>query len=121
MSAYPIVHLEISAKDPAVADRFYSDVFGWKIEVDERFNYHQFEAQGGPGGAFVEVGEQTKAGDVIPYLGVDDIDAMLKKVEAAGGKVLLLKTEIPGVGWWGLFADPTGNRIGLYTSVRSHA
>ncbi len=119
MSAYPIVHIEISAKDPATADKFYSEVFGWKIEVDQQFNYHQFEAQGGPSGAFVDVGELYKAGDVVPYLGVADIDAMLKKVEKAGGKVLLPKTEIPGVGWWGLFADPTGNRIGLYSSMRS--
>ncbi len=119
MSAYPIVHIELSAKNLSEADKFYADVFGWKIEVDERFNYHQFEAPGGPGGAFVELGEQTKAGDILPYIGVDDIEAMLKKVEAAGGQALMPKTEIPGVGWWGLFADPTGNHLGLYTSMRS--
>jgi predicted enzyme related to lactoylglutathione lyase len=28
------------------------------------------------------------------------------------------KTEIPHVGWWGVFSDPTGNRIALYTSMR---
>jgi predicted enzyme related to lactoylglutathione lyase len=117
MSASPIVHIEIAAKDPVVADKFYSEVFGWKIEVDQRFNYHQFEAQGGPAGAFVEVDATYKAGDIVPYLGVDDIDAMLKKVEKAGGKVLLPKTEIPGVGWYAFLGDPTGNRIGLYARM----
>jgi predicted enzyme related to lactoylglutathione lyase len=27
------------------------------------------------------------------------------------------KTEIPGFGWFGMFMDPTGNRVGLYTSM----
>jgi predicted enzyme related to lactoylglutathione lyase len=27
------------------------------------------------------------------------------------------KTEIPGIGWWGMFTDPTGNKIGLFTDT----
>ncbi len=53
MPTYPIVHLEISAKDPAAASKFYADLAGWKIEVDPNFNYYQFTAEGGPGGGFV--------------------------------------------------------------------
>lgn len=118
MAAYPIVHLEISAQDPAVADKFYSELCGWKIEVDPRFDYHQFTAEGGPGGAFVKVdGTDYKAGDIVPYLGVDDIDAVLKRVEGLGGKVLQPKMEIPGVGWFAFFADPSGNRLGLFASL----
>jgi predicted enzyme related to lactoylglutathione lyase len=26
------------------------------------------------------------------------------------------KTEIPGIGWFGVFTDPTGNKVGLYTA-----
>jgi uncharacterized protein len=37
--------------------------------------------------------------------------------ESLGGKILMPKTEIPHVGWWAAFADPTGNRIALYTSM----
>lgn len=117
MSTHPIVHIEISTKDAPASAKFYSEVFGWKIEVDPRFNYHQFAGEGGPGGGFVNVDEHTKAGDVIPYLAADDIDAMLRKVERTGGKVLQPKTEIPGVGWFAFFADPTGNRIGLYAGT----
>jgi uncharacterized protein len=118
MAAHPIVHLELFAQDPATSSKFYSEVFGWKIEVDPRFNYYQFMAEGGPGGGFVVVGEQIpyKPGDIIPYLGTEDIDAALKQVEAAGGKTLVPKTEIPGVGWFALFADPAGNRMGLFAS-----
>lgn len=114
MPASPIVHIELAAKDPAASSKFYADVFGWKIEVDPNFNYHQFAAEGGPGGGFNPVNENFKEGEVIPYLGTDDIEAALKKVERAGGKVLQTKQEIPGIGWFAFFADPAGNRIGLY-------
>jgi predicted enzyme related to lactoylglutathione lyase len=115
MQGHPIVHLEISANDAKAASKFYHDVFGWKIEVDPNFNYHQFSSEGGPGGGFVTVPDQAKAGEVVAYLSSDDIDASLKKVEQAGGKVLVPRTEIPGVGWFANFADPTGNKMGLYT------
>lgn len=122
MSSHPVVHVEISAKDPAAAGKFYSELFGWKIDVDRQFNYHQFTAEGGPGGAFVEAnGKDYKAGDIVPYIGTDDIEATLKKVEALGGKTLTPKTEISNTGWFAFFADPTGNRIGLYTSMRQQS
>ncbi|MBI1800813.1 MAG: VOC family protein [Chloroflexi bacterium] len=111
MNQHPIVHLEISAKNPAVSDQFYASVFGWAIEVDSKFNYHQFRAEGGPGGAFVE-GE-----GIIPYIYTDDVDTSLARVEAAGGKTISPKMEIPGTGWFALFSDPAGNRIGLFTPM----
>ena len=40
MASMPIVHVEIAAKDVKVSSKFYADVFGWKIEVDEQFNYY---------------------------------------------------------------------------------
>lgn len=115
---YPIVHLDISAKDPGASSKFYAEAFGWKIIKDDSFNYYMFSSEGGPGGGFVQVGKDYKEGEVIPYLGTDDIDAALKKVEKAGGKTLLAKTEIPGFGWFAFFADPAGNRIGLYTGAQ---
>lgn len=119
MAAHPIAHLELSAVDPAAASRFYADLFGWKISHNEKHDYYIFEGEGGPRGGFVKPdGKQHKAGDVVVYIGTDDIDATLKRVESLGGKVLLPKTEIPGVAWYALFADPTGNRLGLYTRMR---
>ena len=52
---------------------------------------------------------------MIIYIDSEDIEADLKKIETMGGKKLLGKTEIPGRGWYALFADPTGNRMALYT------
>jgi len=77
---------------------------------------------GGPGGAFVPLTEVT-TGSPVPFavgkpllhLGADDVDATLAAVEAHGGKTLVPKTEIPHVGWWAVFADPTGNPIALFS------
>jgi|SRR5579859_3170898 len=127
MANHPVVHIDIPANDPKAASAFYADAFGWKIHVEPSFDYHMFQVEGGPGGGFVKVGEgmgghiSYKPGDVLIYLDTDDIDASLAKVSAHGGKVVMPKTEIPGVGWWAVFADPTGNKLGLFTALpRQH-
>ena len=120
MSQHSIVHVDIPGIDPAAASKFYADVFDWKIQVDPSVDYHMFQVESGPAGGFVKAGEPTmgyKAGEVLIYVSTDDIDATLAKVGKLGGKTLLPKTEIPQVGWFAFFADPTGNRIGLFTSL----
>lgn len=116
MSDHPICHVEIPADDPSAAGAFYAEVFGWQIQTDPVRNYHLFEPQRGPGGAFVQTGETTgaKIGEVLIYVFTDDIDATLEKVETLGGKMLTPKTEVPQ-GWFAVFADPAGNRIALYS------
>ena len=49
----------------------------------------------------------------IFYLGVPDIAEALKQIEAAGGQVVVPRTEVPGVVTFALFLDPAGNRLGL--------
>src|SRR5258706_7158315 len=120
MSQHSIVHVEIPAADSATSSKFYADLFDWKLQVDPTFNYHMFQADPGPGGAFVQVGEATggyKLGEVLIYVSTDDIDATLARAEALGSKTLEPKTEIPHTGWFAIFADPAGNRIALYTDM----
>jgi predicted enzyme related to lactoylglutathione lyase len=119
MAAHPIVHVELSAIDPKAASQYYQDIFGWQITVAPEFDYHMFQAEGGPGGGFVNIGGEagTKAGDVLVYIASDDIEADLRKVEAKGGKTVTPKMEIPQTGWFGVFTDPSGNKIGLYTAM----
>ena len=117
MSDHPIVHIELSAQDPGDAGKFYADLFGWKIESDEAMDYVMFRAEPGPGGGFVKAGEQgMEAGDVLIYVATADIEAALTKAESLGGKTVVRKTEIPNVGWFGVFTDPTGNAVGLFTT-----
>jgi uncharacterized protein len=119
MTGHPIVHIEIPAISTGAAGKFYQDVFDWKIEADETYNYVQFQSEGGPGGGFVEPGAQApveyKLDRLLVYLATDDIDATLATIEAHGGKTVLAKTEIPHIGWWAVFTDPSGNHLALFT------
>jgi predicted enzyme related to lactoylglutathione lyase len=122
MADHPIVHIEIPASNTKAASQFYADVFDWKITTDPTFDYHMFSAEGGPGGGFVGTGTSGghytyKPGQLLVYIGTDDIDASLASVEKHGGKVVLPKTEIPQMGWWAVFADPAGNHIGLFKAL----
>lgn len=120
MSQHSIVHVEIPGIDPAAASTFYAELFDWRIQVDPTMDYHMFQVEPGPAGGFVKVGEagmEYKVGEVLIYVSTDDIDATLAKAEKLGGKTLVSKTEIPQVGWFAFFADPTGNRIGLFTNL----
>jgi predicted enzyme related to lactoylglutathione lyase len=117
MSKRNIVHVEIPAANVEAAGTFYQDLLGWKLQHDPELNYTQWEAGDGTGGGFPAVSDDTPAGQVLVYIHSDDIEADLKNVEKLGGKVIHPKSEIPQIGWFGLFQDPTGNVLGLYTSM----
>ena len=123
MSSHPIVHIEIPAANSSEAGKFYGDVFGWKIESDPTYNYVMFATEGGPGGGFVQPTAATannpeyKTDSLLVYIGTDDIDATLASIEAHGGKTVMPKQEIPQVGWFAVFRDPSGNQVALYTSM----
>ena len=59
-----------------------------------------------------------RAGPVV-YLNCDGkLDATLARVEAAGGKIALARTDLPpGMGSFAHIVDTEGNRVGLHTSV----
>ncbi len=115
MKTHPIVHVEIAAKDTKAASEFYKELCGWQIDHAPQFNYYTFRAEGGPGGGFT--GPENSSGGVVIYVATDDIESFLKKAESLGGKTLEPKTEIPGIGWFAMFADPSGNRIGVYKDM----
>lgn len=117
MTKRNIVHIEIPTQNAKASGEFYEKLFGWQITRDEQMDYTMWEPQEGPGGGFNPLGDAVKIGDVLIYVDSDDIDADLKKVEALGGIIIRPKTEIPTIGWFGMFKDPTGNTIALYTSM----
>jgi len=117
MSKRNVVHVEIPAANVKDAAKFYESLFGWKIEHAPEFNYTMWADGSGYGGGFNEVSVDTPVGQVLVYIDSDDIEADLKQVEKLGGTVIQPKMEIPGTGWFGIFKDPTGNVLALYTSM----
>jgi uncharacterized protein len=117
MSNFPIVHIEIPADNLESAGKYYADLFGWKVQHFPETNYSTFEPKEGPGGGFNPVSETNPVGNVVVYVQTDDIEGTLAKAESLGGKTVVPRTEIPETGWFGIFTDPTGNQIGLYTPL----
>lgn len=121
MSKRNVVHVEIPSANVDAAAKFYADLFGWKIVAVPEMNYTMWEDGSGSGGGFPEVSKDNPAGQVLVYIDSDDIESDLKKVVELGGKVIYPKTEIPQTGWFGVFQDPTGNVLALYTSMNLDA
>ena len=123
MTGHPIVHVEIPTVNAGAAGKFYSDVFGWQTQSHPEYNYTTFQAEGGPAGGFVQLNPESpieyKLDSLLVYLATDDIDATLAVIEAHGGKTVYPKTEIPQVGWFAIFTDPSGNRLALFTAPPS--
>jgi len=117
MSKRNVVHVEIPAANVEAAGKFYESLFGWKMEHVPEFNYTMWADGSGSGGGFNVVSEENPVGQVLVYIDSDDIEADLKKAVKLGGTIVREKTDIPGTGWYGLFKDPTGNVLALYTSM----
>lgn len=114
-----IVHFEIPADDVQRAKKFYEKAFGWKISDPWKMDYFFVETkQKGEDGINGGLMLRKNAGQpFMNYIAVASIDAANKKVEKAGGVVVLPKTEIgTGMGWIAAFKDTEGNIMGFHQS-----
>ncbi len=109
-----IVHIDIPSRDSEESGNFYRALFDWTITPVPEAHYVVWQAGEGSRGGFPHLGEGIRAGDVRIYVGSDDIEADLQKAKELGAEIVLEKKEI-GRGWYGVFRDPTGNLIGLWT------
>lgn len=114
-----VVHFEIGAIDTGKISKFYSDVFGWKMEKwgggeQEYILVSTGDAKepGINGGIFKSKGNPV----IVNTIDVANIDEMCKKVEAAGGSIAVPKMPVPGVGWLVYYKDVEGNLFGMMQS-----
>src|ERR671934_570113 len=106
---------EITGKDGAKLQRFYGDLFGWKIDASNPMNYGMVE--GGDGGIGGGIGQsQDGSTSVTLYVSVDDPQAYLDKAEQLGGRTVVPVTDIPDMVTFAQFADPDGNVVGVFKS-----
>jgi predicted enzyme related to lactoylglutathione lyase len=109
-----VVHFEIPIDDSERAVQFYERAFGWRLDQFGPVEYWTTTAGEGEciGGALTMRNDEVPA--LMFYIQVDDIDAALAQIEAAGGARLTDRMPIPGVGWSAHFRDSEGNRVGLF-------
>jgi uncharacterized protein len=106
----PVVHFEIIGRDGSALQRFYAETFGWTVNADNPMNYGMVDASGQGISGGIGAGPASLA---TFYIEVDDPARYLDNVKAAGGKVVMDVTEIPGYVTIAQFEDPAGNVIGL--------
>ncbi|HEV8636955.1 MAG TPA: VOC family protein [Chloroflexota bacterium] len=109
-----VVHFEIMGKDAIRLQKFYAELFGWKVgeAMPDMGFYGLVDAgsSGLAGGIGQEPDGRTR---VTVYVQVPDLQATLDRAVAMGGTVMMPPMEIPGVVTLAQFADPDGNVIGL--------
>ena len=110
-----LAHFAINADDVEQARAFYSKVFGWTFAAWAP-GFYQIEAKDSPvRGALQGRRELVKGQRMIGFectFAVESIDTTAEAVKAAGGKVVLDRSVIPGVGTLMFFTDLDGNVFG---------
>jgi hypothetical protein len=114
-----VVWFEIPATDLARATAFYEQILQMKMRphqgVDGKMNVFPYN-EAAIGGAVIEsAGAGADRGSVV-YLNADpSLDAVLARIEPAGGSILLGRTELPpGMGVFAQIRDTEGNAVGLH-------
>jgi predicted enzyme related to lactoylglutathione lyase len=114
---------EIPATDIKRAKKFYESIFGIEMSEQEMMNMKMafFPAEMGSGkangGLCKSDFHKPSMDGVIIYLNANpDLQPVLDKVDAAGGRTIMPKTQIsPEIGYMAFFVDSEGNRMALHS------
>lgn len=122
MNQHAVSWIEIPVADFARARAFYSKIFDYEMpemdmgEIKMGFLLH--DQNGGVGGAIThgDGAKPSKEGPRVYLNGGSDLNLVLNRVAAAGGKVIMEKTEIGSdFGFFATFEDSEGNYISLHS------
>lgn len=111
-----IARFSIQADDVQRARQFYQDAFGWSFEPWGPPNFYLIETGQTPippvGGLLEARYEKVPGVRTTGFectIGVENIDEAMRKIEAAGGKLVMAKFQIPTVGSGAYYQDTEGN------------
>ena len=110
------VWAELWTDDPSAADKFYSEVVGYKRSKADVAGqpYPVFAIDGEPRAGIYEIENQAVDPAWAPYLAVEDVAATAKKAKSLGGRVLLEPNPDIRGGRVALLADPSGGAFFIY-------
>lgn len=114
---------EIPAVDIQRAKKFYETIFGIQMDLQtmmgiDMASFPMDNGNGKASGAVVkgEMYKPSMEGAVIYLNANPNMDNVISKIEGAGGKMLMPKTQItPEIGYMAFFADTEGNRVALHS------
>lgn len=104
------VWYELMTTDRAGAEAFYGPIAGWQFSGDDA--YRHIEASEGMIGGLLALTPEMTAGGARPawvgYILVEDADAAVSAITAAGGQVHLPAQDMENVGRFAMVSDPQG-------------
>jgi len=115
---------ELMTRDVEKAKKFYADTIGWSYDgmPMENGTYWIAKADGKPVGGIFDIKAPQFTGvpeSWMAYLAVDDVDARVKKAQAAGAKLMRPIFDVPNVGRIAILMEPGGAGIGWMTPAQS--
>jgi predicted enzyme related to lactoylglutathione lyase len=135
-----IVHFEIPADDVERAKKFYTDLFGWKIEKWPGMNSSDSSSSSSSSSPSYDMeywkitttdekGNKALGGGMmkrqmpqqpnINYIDVKSVDEYSSKVEKIGGKVVVPKRAVPEMGYFAVCLDTENNSFAIWESSES--
>ncbi|MDA8648211.1 VOC family protein [bacterium] len=118
----PTSWFDIPATDFERAKKFYTTILEIELEdypmPDGKYALfpHNRDAHGASGAILQTADAKPSMDGVTIYLdGGEDLNLPLGRVEAAGGKVIMPKTQIGENGFMALFADTEGNKLAFHS------
>jgi uncharacterized protein len=118
---------ELMTTDAVGAKAFYDAVVGWNIDAasaDPEMDYRMINcADGGMTGGVLALNEEMIGHGAVPawfgYIGVDDCDATVTAVLAAGGKVIMPAKDVAMAGRFAMVSDRCGAHFFIMTPAAS--
>lgn len=114
---------EIPASDFDRAVKFYSTIFDEPVKVDEFMGQElgffpmeeDMDAVGGDIAPSDENNQPSPQGTRVYFNCEGMLDAVLDRVEKAGGKIVQPKFQLGEAGWIAMIQDSEGNIVGLHS------
>lgn len=117
MSTHPVNFFEIVSDDAPRLHTFYTDLFGWKIDVDDD-GFGLVDTGAGDDAVKGGIGPKVGPNDsgVKIYVKTDDLDGTVDRAKSLGSTVYLEPMNLPDpYGRIAVISDPDGNPVGLWT------
>ena len=105
----PVVHWQILTPDPAQAEQFYSQMFGWEVTRNDALQYRRVNTgqEGLDGGIWpLESGSRNM---VQLFVQVEDVAAAVARAQELGGNVVMPPQMLPDGDEMAIVVDPGGN------------
>jgi len=123
--ANAFAHIELTTSDLGAAKKFYKKLFDWKLTdtpMGPGAGVYTMIAPGkGPGGGMQAQPMPQAPVTWLPYVEVDSVKKSMAKAEKAGAKVVVPEMDIGKNGVIGIFVDPAGAMLGVWSKAKKPA